>query len=111
MDYEYRCVIDAQGYYTAFVLVWLRSDEKQQIEAYTLQVGESLLDAPPPGNFVRPKWAGEAWVEGASADEIAEWEAQQPPPIDPQPDPTVRIAELEQQVADLTAAIERGISL
>ena len=33
------------------------------------------------------------------------------PPPDPQPDPTARIAELEQQVADLTAAIERGISL
>jgi hypothetical protein len=33
------------------------------------------------------------------------------PPPEPQPDPTTRIAELEQQVADLTAAIERGISL
>ena len=34
-----------------------------------------------------------------------------PDPPEPQPDPTARIAELEQQVADLTAAIERGISL
>lgn len=30
---------------------------------------------------------------------------------DPQPDPNERIAELEQRVADLTAAVERGMSL
>ena len=47
----------------------------------------------------------------------ARWDGEQlielppDPPPESQPDPTARIAELEQQVADLTAAIERGISL
>lgn len=50
------------------------------------------------------------WGEEPTVEDVA---PDAPPllPVDPQPDPTERIAELEQQVADLTAAIERGISL
>lgn len=108
MDYKHMCVLDAAGYYATYVLV---ADGVAQY--YTLTDGQILLDALPPSGFVRPKWDGKGWTEGATPEEIAAWEAAHPPPppIDPQPDPTERIAELEQQVADLTAAIERGISL
>lgn len=61
-----------------------------------------------------PQHAQDLLVPGiwGDAPTIEDPEPPQPPdPPEPQPDPTARIAELEQQVADLTAAIERGISL
>lgn len=50
------------------------------------------------------------WGDAPTAKDPEPPERPAPPP-EPQPDPTQRIAELERQVADLTAAIERGISL
>lgn len=110
MEYKHYCVIDENSYYIDLVLA-RGTGADQTIDNYTLSSGEYLLETAPPGGFVRPKWNGESWEEGATTEEITEWEAQQPPPIAPPPNPAARIAELEQQVADLTAAIERGISL
>lgn len=36
-----------------------------------------------PQRLIKPKWAGTEWIEGASEEEIAEWQAQQD--ITPQP--------------------------
>ena len=101
MDYKHSCVIDAQNLYKTFVLVLLvESEEGQQeekIQYYTLQDGEQLVDTAPPvmrpyagaTGLISPKWdAGtSAWVEAASEEEIADWEAEHPAPEAPEPEP------------------------
>lgn len=101
MDYKHSCVIDAQNLYKTFVLVLLVANEEhqqeEQIQYYELLEGEMLVDTAPPvmrpytgaDGFVAPKWdkATSAWVEAASAEEIAAWEAEHPAPERPQPDP------------------------
>lgn len=113
MDYKHSCVIDAQNLYKTFVLVLLVENEEhqqeEQIQYYTLQKGEQLLDAAPPvmrpyagaEGFVSPKWdtSTSAWVEAATEEEIAAWEAEHPAPE--RPGPPEPSGDLEQRVADL----------
>ena len=84
------CVIDAQGFCKAYVLVQT-DDEKQTVVGYTLQAGEMLVDSDTTPDrkqhaggtgFVKPRWNEDAktWVEGASAEELAAWEAEHPAP-------------------------------
>ena len=84
------CVIDAQGFCKAYVLVQT-DDEKQTVVGYTLQAGEMLVDSDTTPDrkqhaggtgFVKPCWTEDAktWVEGASAEELAAWEAEHPAP-------------------------------
>ena len=84
------CVIDAQGFYKAYVLVQT-DDEKQNVVGYTLQAGEMLVDSDTTpdrkqhagsAGFVHPCWDEDAaaWVEGATAEELAAWEAEHPAP-------------------------------
>ena len=85
MTEKYCCVIDAMGRYVTFILI-LDGD----IQFYTLRDGECLIDAEPPTHrqyagadgFVDPLWDAETseWVEGASDQEIATWEALHPAP-------------------------------
>lgn len=100
MDYKHSCVIDAQNLYKTFVLVLLAENEEGQqeekIQYYTLQDGEQLVDTAPPvmrpyagaAGFISPKWDADAaaWVEAASAEEIAAWEAEHPAPEAPAPE-------------------------
>ena len=84
------CVIDAQGFCKAYVLV--QTDvEKQTVVGYTVQAGEMLVDSDTTPDrkqhaggtgFVKPRWDEDAktWVEGASAEELAAWEAEHPAP-------------------------------
>lgn len=113
MDYKHSCVIDAQNLYKTFVLVLLvESEEDQQeekIQYYTLQDGEQLVDTAPPvmrpyagaDGFVSPRWDTDtaAWVEAATAKEIAAWEAEHPAPD--VPDPPGPSGDLEQRVSTL----------
>lgn len=99
MDYKHSCVIDAQNLYKTFVLVLLAENEEGQqeekIQYYTLQDGEKLVDTAPPvmrpyagaTGFVSPRWDTDtaAWIEAASAEEIAVWEAEHPAPEVPEP--------------------------
>lgn len=84
------CVVDAQGFYRAYVLVQTNGD-KQTVVGYTLQAGEMLVesDTTPDSKqhagsagFVCPRWDEDAaaWVEGATAEELAAWEAEHPAP-------------------------------
>lgn len=84
------CVVDAQGFYCAYVLVQTNGD-KQTVVGYTLQAGEVLVDSDTTPDrkqhagdvgFVKPRWDEDAaaWVEGASAEELAAWEAEHPAP-------------------------------
>ena len=91
-----------------FVLVWLEPGG-ERIDSYRLQPGETLLDAPAPEGFVRPRWDGRAWTEGATAEQIAQWQASQPPQPDHQPDPLERAAQLQGQLDNLYSALERGL--
>ena len=94
MSYKHCCVVDADGAYKTFVLVLLEQGEDAEItgtvQGYKLGDGEQLLDAQPPlykvnaggAGFVKPRWdeGTAAWVEGATAEELAAWEAAHPAP-------------------------------
>lgn len=93
--YRYSSVVNDTGEYVDFVLVTLFLDadgqEVRQVESYTPQEGESLVDTLPPAmrpyagaaGFVRPVWddAGSAWAEAATADELSAWELEHPSPV------------------------------
>ena len=95
MNYKHICVIDAENLYKALVLALLvqtsrDQEEEWQVQRYTLAEGEQLLDAAPPvlrphggaAGFVSPRWdsGASAWVEAATEEEIAAWEAAHPDP-------------------------------
>lgn len=110
-----RCVVDADGFYKIFVTVQTEqgTDETltETVLGYKLKEGEQLLDAQPPltkahaggTGFVKPRWDEDtaAWVEGATAEELAAWEAAHPAPEEPEPPIG---GNLEQRVAALEAA-------
>lgn len=83
------CIVDAQGFYKTYVLVQVDNGE-QTVIGYKLQVGETLVDSVTPdrkqhagsAGFVRPLWDenAETWVEGATDEELAAWEAENPAP-------------------------------
>lgn len=88
------CVVDAGNLYRAFVTVQTEQMDGAPTETvlgYKLAEGERLLDAAPPDKrqhagtmgFVRPRWDEDtaAWVEGATAEELAAWEAEHPDPV------------------------------
>ncbi len=95
MDYRYACVIDANSIYQDLVMLhWGRENPAQtqgwQVQGYTLAEGEQLVDTAPPtvrphagaAGLVSPKWDSDAsaWVEAATEEEIAAWEAEHPDP-------------------------------
>lgn len=120
MREKYACVLDAEGFYKTLVLL-LGELGEEQIQYYTLQEGERLLEREAPNHkpyadadgFIKPKWSTQIWVEGATAEEISAWERQHPAP-EPTP-PTSdeinaqAIAELSllqaQQAAEINAAV------
>lgn len=93
-DYKHCCVIDAQGGYSDFVQVHIYTlpdgSTEDRVQHYTLKPGERIVDAMPAtsklyagaAGFLRPVWddAAAAWAEGATAVEIAAWEADHPAP-------------------------------
>lgn len=95
MNYKHCCVVGADGAYKTFVLVLLEQGEDgettETVQGYKMAVGERLLDVLPPiikdhvgsPGFVYPRWDedAETWCEGASAEEMAAWEAEHPDPI------------------------------
>jgi hypothetical protein len=129
MDYKHCCVIDETGHYKEFVMAEEQLDSASgetvlTPKHYTLSDSEHLIEANPPTfrmyagtkGFVKPVWNGDAWEESATAEEIEKWEIEHPAP-DPEPSPTpsnnleTRVAAVEHDVADLTAAVEKGLSL
>lgn len=119
MDYKHCCVVDIDDAYITFVLVLLEQNEEgettENVQGYKLAEGEQMIDTAPPAmrqhagtaGFISPKWdAGtSAWTEGATAEEIADWEAEHPAPaVDLD---TLRAAKQEQNkqaLADWLAA-------
>ena len=121
MEYKHCCVIDALKFYKTLVLVIIRNTpgedgsvtSEAEVQYYTMLPGESLIETKPPSmrqhagalGFVKPKWDEDSnrWAEGATEDEIADWEAEHPAPEEPE-DPTPPGGDLEGRVAALEAA-------
>lgn len=120
MKTEKHCsVIDAEGRHVTYVLVKIRdkpledggTERVEEVQNYTLKVGEQLVDAQPPVmrqhagsvGYIAPVWGGSDWQEIATADEIAAWEQAHPAPeIKPAP---MSNAELEAENKLLKAQI------
>lgn len=115
MNYKHSCVIDAEKCYKTRVLVLLEPDLetsqiRENIQYYTLQDGETLVDTEPPTmrpyagavGLMRPRWSEDtsAWVEAATAKEITVWEAEHPAPQPPQPPGPTQEQELGQMITD-----------
>ena len=95
MEYKHSCVVDADGVYQTFVLVLLEQNEEgettENVQGYKLAEGEQLIDTALPAmrqhagtsGFISPKWDEdtEAWIEGATAEQIAAWEDEHPDPV------------------------------
>ena len=90
MDYKYGCVIDANRVYKTLVKVLLGDDGEQEIESYTLKDGERVIDTYRPNpcpykgaaGYIKPQWDADTstWIEAATEEEIAAWEAGHPDP-------------------------------
>ena len=120
MKTEKHCsVIDAEGRHVTYVLVKIRdkpledggTEQIEEVQNYTLEDGEQLIDAKPPimrqhagsVGYIAPVWGGSDWQETAAADEIAAWEQAHPAPeIKPAP---MSNAELEAENKLLKAQI------
>lgn len=100
MNYKHCCVVGADGAYKTFVLVLLEQGEDgetvENVQHYKLVEGERLIGVHPPAmrpyagaaGFIKPRWDSIAWVEGATDEEIAAWEAEHPAPEVPEPQPS-----------------------
>ena len=111
--YHYACVIK-DGKYHEFVIVNEFDDGTEEVYFYTLQDDEILINAKPPtmkihaesNGFIKPKWNGTEWIEGATDEEIAQFNTENPAPEPPGP------SEQEQLRADVDfIAIMTGIEL
>ena len=84
------CVIDADNYYVDLFSVYEDSEKVLHVYGYTMQPGDRMLDVSQPlkrlhaggAGFVKPRWDEDtaAWVEGATAEELAAWEEAHPAP-------------------------------
>lgn len=128
MEYKHSCVVDAEGCYKTLVLVLMEQNEehqnKENIQFYTLQEGERLIDTAVPNTrpyagadgFILPQWnkALQKWVEGATAEEITAWEAEHPAPEPTGPDELTQtqlaVAELAQVVEDNNTANQLAVA-
>ena len=122
MNYKHSCVVDANGVYQTFVLVLLGQDgdgaQTETVQGYTLAEGEQLIDTAPPAmrqhagttGFISPKWATgtSAWIEAATAEEIAAWEAEHPDPVPLEDKRSAKTAEMS---AACNAAITAGMDV
>ena len=125
--YHHACVIKSDGKYHEFVLVNEFDDGTEEVYAYTLQDGETLIRAMPPAKkihaesegFIVPVWNGDAWVEEASEEEITQWNTENPAPEIPAPsedelqwqaitDLEIEQMENAQAITDLEIALLEG---
>lgn len=118
IESRYCCVVSEAGEYLIFVLVQKITDpstgeKTDQIQNYKLKDGERLIDAKPPtmrpyagaAGYIYPRWDDDTggWIECATEEEIADWEAEHPAPEEPEgPEPPS--GNMEQRVAALEAA-------
>lgn len=121
MEYTHCCVIDVSNFYKTFVLVLNRLKQGEdgsvtavaEVQYYALLPGETLIETGPPTmrlhagaeGFLKPMWDAKntKWIEGATAEQISDWETEHPAPKEPE-DPMPPSGDLEGRVAALEAA-------
>ena len=64
-----KYIIDINGYFVGF------GGSKTE-----LQEGQSQVPFPPNNNFIKPKWDNDKWIEGATEEEIEEYQKSLIPP-------------------------------
>lgn len=124
MECTHCCVIDVSNFYKTFVLVLNRLKRGEdgsvtavaEVQYYALLPGETLIETGPPTmrlhagaeGFIKPMWDAKntKWVEGATAEEIAAWEAEHPDPV---PLEDKRAAKTAAMSAACNAAITEGM--
>ena len=119
---ENRCIVDATGRYIDVVPVIIEKgadgEAVETLIGYKLAEGERLIDAAPPAKrqhagtagFVKPRWDedAETWIEGATAEEQATWEAEHPDPVSLEEKRAAKHAEIS---AASEAAIYAGMDV
>lgn len=75
-NYKHCVVVDENGYYVEWVRITIQPNGQEQIDGYTLGIGEHPIDALPPTDMVKAHWTGTKWEETATAEEIAAAEAE-----------------------------------
>lgn len=102
MNTKIYCVIDSDNFYRTIIHTSITEnpsgEQEEVVVGYKLAEGERLLDVQQPliknyaggVGFVKPRWDEDtaAWVEGATAEELAAWEAEHPAPEVPEPQPS-----------------------
>ena len=111
MDYKYMCIIDAHDIFIDFVVSYI-DEASGELFAPKLEVGKRLLEAPHPGEIVKPHWTGSEWEEYATPEEVEERNGQRRKEesiwgesFDPGPTQDQRLAVLEQQTTDTQLAL------
>nr|WP_300183062.1 hypothetical protein [uncultured Agathobaculum sp.] len=119
---KHYSVVDENNNYITLVRVRAEQDADgtptETVLGYKLKEGERLLDVQPPlikdhagsAGYVKPRWDedGAAWIEGASAEELAAWEAEHPDPV---PLEDKRAAKTAAMSAACNAAITAGMDV
>ena len=122
MSLKQCCIIDNVGTYVDLFSVKAEKASDgtmtETVLGYELAEGERLIDAAPPAmrqhagsaGFVRPRWDEDAaaWVEGATAEELAAWEAEHPDPVSLEDKRAAKHAEIS---AASEAAIYAGMDV
>lgn len=119
MEYRHCCIVDEGGLYKQFVRIEFEHDINDAIIiGYTLAEGERVINAMKPlmryhvggAGFVKPCWdaGAETWVEGATAEELAAWEAEHPDPVSLEDKRAAKHAEIS---AASEAAIYAGMDV
>ena len=81
MTEKHCCVINAEKRYVTYVLVLVDDQGVETVQNYTLHEGEQLIDTKPPvmrtstapAGYIVPVWDGTAWAEGATKEEVADY--------------------------------------
>ena len=95
----HRCVIDDAGNYVEFVLLTEQQGGNMTPYGYTLKEGETLIEAAPPSDMIKPRWAGGNWEEMATPEEVEANKPLEPMPyIDTLTEIQLAITELYEEV-------------
>lgn len=123
IESRYCCVVSEAGEYLTLVLVQKIADpstgeKTDQIQNYKLKDDERLVEAAPPtmrpyagaAGYIYPRWDDDtdAWIEAATAEQIADWENEHPDPV---PLEDKRAAKTAAMSAACNAAITAGMDV
>ena len=122
MNTKIYCVIDSDNFYRTIIYTSITEtpsgEQEEVVVGYKLAEGERLLDVQSPlikdhaggAGFVKPRWDEDtaAWVEGATAEELAAWEAEHPDPVSLEDKRAAKTAEMS---AACNAAITAGMDV